>query len=308
MRRAVRVLAFIVAGGCAGGAVLGDDLRFRMVEGTNGVPLNVVFAGDPAKPAIVFVHGIGQSYLSWEPQLESVLAKDFHLVAFDLRGHGNSGKPWAAEAYTSSRTWAEDVDRILRAARVERPVLVGWSYGTLVVVDYLRHFGANELSGVVLTGAYGGLTPPPKPPSDPALAEQMQRAVEMRTSPDIERNYAAVQATARMLTAKDMGAEWYARAAAIGLLLPNQARKHMFDRPFASMDVIPKITVPLLLVVGGKDRSTPEPEARELASKVRGSSMSVYPESGHAPFAEEPERFNRELADFVRGATNRASQ
>jgi pimeloyl-ACP methyl ester carboxylesterase len=58
--------------------------------------------------------------------------------------------------------------------------------------------------------------------------------------------------------------------------------------------------VPLLVVIGGKDGSTPETQGRELAARVRGAEVAFYPEAGHSPFVEEPQRFNRELAQFAR--------
>lgn len=300
-----RVLVLALLAGLAlvlpfDGSAFGAELRFSRVEGTGGVPLNVVEAGERGKPAILLVHGIGQSYLSFEPQLRSALAGEFHLVAFDLRGHGSSGKPWQREAYVDSAAWAGDVQRVIAATGLQRPVLLGWSYGTLVVGDYLRHTGTSGIAGVVLTGAYGGLTPPP--PANPQAAEAMRRSREAAASPDIEQRLAATRRTAGMLTAKTMPPEWVERAATIGMMVPGDARVHMFDRRFDNRDLIPRIDVPLRLVAAGKDLSTPEADARTLAAGLPLVSVSVYPDAGHSPFTEDPDRFNRELAEFARAA------
>ena len=90
-------------------------------------------------------------------------------------------------------------------------------------------------------------------------------------------------------------------------MLPAYARRHMFDRPIANMDLIPNIQTPLWIVVGGKDGSTPEGQARELARKVPGARVSVYPDSGHSPFAEEPDRFNREMMELARATEHVAA-
>ncbi len=276
-------------------------LTFTVVEGAGGVPLNVVTAGDKSKPPILLVHGIGQSYVSWENQLRAPLTDEFYVVAFDLRGHGNSGKPWGKADYTDYRNYAGDVQAVIKATGIDRPVLVGWSYGTLIVADYLRAYGASGLRGIVLTGAYGGLTPPP-PPASPEVMAQMAKNRERQLSGNLEENIAAARGGIRFLTAHEMTPAYWERATQLALMLPAYARRHMFERPLANMDQIPKITVPLLVNVGGKDVSTPEPQARELAAKVKGAQVSVYPASGHSPFAEEPERFNRELAAFARAA------
>lgn len=276
------------------------ELKYTRVEGAGGVPLNVVTAGDPAKPAIVLIHGIGQSYLSWERQLESPLAENFHLIAFDLRGHGNSGKPWAPEAYTDSRLWAEDVQRVIAATKAQRPLLVGWSYGTLVVGDYVRRFGTDDVAGIALTGAYGGFTARPTTnAANAAVLERMQRNRKLQASGNIEDNLAAADAVARQLTAKPMPEEWIDRAARISLMLPGYARAWMFERPIDNRDVAGRIAKPVLLFVGSKDGSTPEAGGRELAASLPDAAVSVFADAGHSPFAEDPERFNRELAAFA---------
>lgn len=279
--------------------------RFRVISGHGDVPLNVVSAGDPEKPTLLLVHGIGQSHVSFEEQLKPVLTDEFHVVTFDLRGHGNSGKPWEAAAYTESVSWAGDVRAVIDTLALERPVLLGWSYGTLVVADYVRHYGSSDLAGIVLTGGYGGLTPPPPPP-DPETAAVFARNRVLQLSADPSENAAAARAVAAMLTSRDMGEDWRLRASQIAMMMPAYARAHMFNRSFASMDLIPAIEVPLLLVVGGRDTGTPEAPARELAAKLQAQgvyvAVSVYPESGHSPFSEEPERFNRELTLFAREA------
>ncbi len=285
--------------------VAGNDpaavLQFTSVTGAGGVPLNVVSAGDPSNPSILLVHGIGQSYVSWENQLRSPLTDHFFVVAYDLRGHGNSGKPWNKEAYQDYRQWAGDVQAVIAAMRLDHPVLVGWSYGTLVVADYLRAYGSSGLRGIVLTGAYGGLTPPPAPaPAQGALAAHMALMRKQQGSSNIEDNIAAAANFSRFLTGRELPADYYLRATRISMMLPGYARRWMFDRPLANADLVAKITVPLLVTVGGKDPSTPEKDARDLAAKVPGARLSLYPESGHSPFAEEPDRYTRELAEFAR--------
>ncbi len=296
---ALLLLAFLTGNLSAAQA----EPRYQTVEGHGGVPLNVVSVGDPSKPTLLLVHGIGQSHVSFEAQLGAPLTAEFHVVTFDLRGHGNSGKPWEAEAYTTSAAWAGDVRAIIDALALEQPLLLGWSYGTLVVADYLREYGTADLAGIVLTGAYGGLTPPPPPP-EPEMAELFARNRVLQLSADPEDNAAAARTTAGMLTHQDMGEAWRERAAQIAMMLPAYARTHMFNRSFANADLIPRIDVPLMLVVGGRDGSTPEAPARTLAKSLESQgtqvTVSVYPEAGHSPFAEAPERFNEDLAQFAR--------
>jgi len=131
-------LAGLLAG-CGGGDDGNGDaqgvlkmLNFTSVTTADGVRLNVVETGNPQGPAIVFVHGISQSWLSWIAQLsDPALRAKYRLIAFDLRGHGASqgaqvaldgeGVPYAALSdyykslgdLKSAREW---VDKGLAAA------------------------------------------------------------------------------------------------------------------------------------------------------------------------------------------------
>ena len=95
-------------------------------------------------PPILFIHGLSQSHLCWAKQYESALAEEFRLVAYDLRGHGMSQAPLEPEHYTDSGLWADDVAAIIEQLGLDRPVLVGWSYGGFVICDYLRDHGQDR--------------------------------------------------------------------------------------------------------------------------------------------------------------------
>lgn len=278
---------------------LSDGLRFQTIEGFGGVPLNVVEAGDPSKPAILLIHGIGQSYLSFEPQLRSPqLARNFHLVAFDLRAHGNSGKPWTADAYQDTAIWAEDVARVISATRIVRPVVVAWSYGTLVVADYLRHRGTSELGGIMLVGGLGGLAPTPS--MDSGVRERIRQSRERQESPDITQNIEAARSVAGALVAKPMPSEWVERTMMVASMLPAYARTLLWLRNVDNVDVAPKLRdIALMIVAGGKDRGVPVNDARALVASLPNATLSLYAGVGHSPFAEDPVRFNAELARFA---------
>ena len=122
------------------------------VTGHNGVRLHVTTAGSPANPALLLIHGWSQHSLSWKHQLTN-LSKRFYLVAPDLRGHGASDKPDAADAYDNSAPWAGDIAAIIDQLDLRSPILVGWSMGGWLIGDYLRHHGDGAIAGAVLVGS-----------------------------------------------------------------------------------------------------------------------------------------------------------
>ena len=276
------------------------DPEYRTVEGAGGVPLNVVTAGDPELPAILLVHGIGQSHYSFARQFDSALSEDYFLVAFDLRGHGASGKPWTAEAYVGHEAWAEDVAAVIAATGVERPVMVAWSYGTLVAMDYVREHGVGGISGLLLTGALGALKPFAMPNAgDSPEAREFARLREMQVSRNLIDNIHASEQLVSWLTAEPLPDEERERFQEIGLMLPAYARRAMVGRRFDNQDLVEQLALPVLILLGDQENPMLLEQGAELAASRSNMKLSVYEGAGHTVFFEQPQRFNAELRDFA---------
>src|SRR5699024_5316180 len=78
------------------------------------------------------------------------LAAGRRLVAMDLRGHGRSDVP--ESGYDDPDVWAGDLAAVLQRAGTPA-IVVCWSYGGLVIADYLRRHGDQGLAGLVFVGA-----------------------------------------------------------------------------------------------------------------------------------------------------------
>ncbi len=126
---------------------------------SDGTVLTGESKGDPGAPEILFIHGLRQSRLSWDKQFHDPVLAGFRQVRFDLRGHGDSDKPTALEAYSDADRWADDVAAVIGAAKLRRPVLVGWSLGGYVAGAYPRKHGGLRIAGVNLVDAVTKLSP-----------------------------------------------------------------------------------------------------------------------------------------------------
>jgi len=127
----------------------GEGVKYKpiSVKTPDGLTISAQEWGNPAGPEILFIHGFSQSHLSWMRQVEGDLAKEFHIVTYDLRGHGNSDKPLDPARYRDSKAWGDEVQAVIDAAGLKRPVLVGWSYAGRVISDYLATHGAGQIRG-----------------------------------------------------------------------------------------------------------------------------------------------------------------
>ena len=126
-------------------------MRHHTIAGGGGTRLHFVETGNPRGQAILFIHGFSQCWLAWSRQLNSDLADRYRLVAMDMRGHGFSEKP--RDGYDDSRMWADDVDAAIRELHLDHPILCGWSYGPLVILDYIRHHGQEGIGGLHFVSA-----------------------------------------------------------------------------------------------------------------------------------------------------------
>ena len=121
-------------------------MKHHAITGGGGILLHAVETGNATGQPILFLHGLSQSSLTWSRQLSSDLAQHYRLVAMDLRGHGSSDRP--RDAYGDSKLWADDVNAAIRELDLEQPILSGWSYGPLVILDYIRHYGEDGIGGI----------------------------------------------------------------------------------------------------------------------------------------------------------------
>jgi pimeloyl-ACP methyl ester carboxylesterase len=84
------------------------------------------------------------------------------------------------------------------------------------------------------------------------------------------------------------------------MLAPAPVRRLVLGRTRNDGEILPRITVPVLVTHGGMDRIILPAMGQYTAASIPGAQLALYGGVGHSPFYEDSERFNRELAAFVR--------
>jgi non-heme chloroperoxidase len=271
--------------------------QIHTVSGGRGLQLHVREWGIADGPPILFIHGWSQSHLCWARQYDSALADEFRLVAYDLRGHGMSEAPVEPEHYTDERLWADDVAAIIDALRLDRPVLVGWSYGAFVICDYLRAHGADRVAAVAFVegavklgeAAFGTL-----------IGRGFLDHFAHATADDLPTNIWAMRAFLRACLAKPLPAEDFETALGWNMVVPARVRAHLAAREIDCDDVLRALEVPLLVIQGREDTVVLPAMAEHVLATCPTAEGSWYDGVGHVPQLEAPERFNRELAALAR--------
>jgi len=266
----------------------------HQIRGAEGVRIAVRAVGDPQAPPIVFVHGWASSSRAWSAQLTDLeLAARHRLIAVDLRGHGASDVP--VSGYDRAATWADDIAAVL--AYADRPaVLVGWSYGGLVITDYLRERGTAGVAGLVLVGA---LTELGRDRPGGAVGGAWDGIMRASLSDDPDEAVPALTTLAKRMTAAPRSGPDIQQHVGEMLSVPPSVRKALFRRDVGSADVLAAVDVPTLVAHGTEDTVVAPESAEYSAGKIPGAVVRWFSSVGHLPFTERREEFDAALLEFA---------
>lgn len=273
-----------------------QQLKYKPIAVTtpDGLTISAQDWGNANGPAILFIHGFSQSNMSWMRQVDSELAKEFHIVTYDLRGHGNSDKPLDAARYRDSKAWGDEVQAVIDAAGLKRPVLVGWSYAGRVISDYVATHGTDKIAGINFVDAAIKF--------EPALVGENLKNLPLMASEDMATNIAATRTFLHGCFSKQPSADDYETMLAFNMMVPPKVRAGLSGRPLDATALMSKLTLPVLVTHGAEDRNAKVGVAHYTASVIPGAKLSIYDGIGHSPFYEDTPRFNGELAALVREA------
>jgi non-heme chloroperoxidase len=269
-------------------------MESTFVTGGGGTRLHIVETGNPGGRPILFLHGFSQSWLAWSRQMDSNLAQDHRLVAMDLRGHGLSEKPH--DAYGDSRLWAEDIDAVVRSRGLERAVLCGWSYGALVILDYLRHYGEAAVAGIHLVDAITKLG------SDAALSvltPEFIALVPALMSADAEESVRGLTSLLRLCFAEEPAEPDLYLMLGYNAAVPPHVRQALLSRSFDNDDLLPKIRTAVLISHGAAEAVVKASAVEQHRAGLPHAQVQMIPNAGHAPFWDAAAAFNASLGAFA---------
>jgi pimeloyl-ACP methyl ester carboxylesterase len=276
------------------------------------VELFVQERGDPARPAVVFVHGTGAWSETWLPAMDAAAAAGFRAVALDLPPFGYSLRP--DRPRYDKREQGRRIAALLDAMALERPVLVGHSFGGGPTVEAVLA-GPQRVRGLVLVDAALGIRDDGVPPSSgSAVARGLLSVGPMRealvatflTNPRFTRRLLqsfvadpAIATDARVAVyQRPLSVRGTTRAFAQwlpALVLPD---------PLASSEdptVYARLRLPVVALWGDRDTVTPLDQGRRVVGLVTGARLVVLPGIGHIPQIEDAAAFNRALVGVLGG-------
>ena len=233
--------------------------------------------------ALIFVHGVGSTAAIWDAQL-AAFSNDFRCAAIELRGNGAFADP--DPSLITRAGFADDVLAVADALGFETFTLVGCSLGGVVAFELWKRV-PRRFDAMAIVGSFASY------PDGDHYARTICSTVEGAT---------------------DMRVFAEARAARLGLP-PERYRETVEQMACKSVacyrastvatwtgdyrELLSTIDVPVLVLYGERDAVAPAALSEEIAAGIPGAQLAVVENAGHVANADNPERFNDLLRQFL---------
>jgi pimeloyl-ACP methyl ester carboxylesterase len=272
-----------------------------------------VFGPDDAPATVVLAHGWTENRTYWVHQIRALSATGLRVVAYDLRGHGDS-EAAAAGDYSMER-FGEDLEAVLAACSSdpEHTVVAGHSLGAMGIAAWAEHHDvrARISAAALLNTGVGDLLAEQLLLPVPAVAQGLNRTITVRgflgSSAPLPRfsspvSHAMIRYVAFGPTATPAQISFYERML---ITSPPRARAQT-GLAISEIDLwhaLPRLTVPTIVIAGDMDRLTPPSHARRIAEMLPElAALIVLPETGHMAPLERPAEVNRALGELAAGS------
>jgi pimeloyl-ACP methyl ester carboxylesterase len=247
----------------------------------DGETLAYIDTGNPAGPAVVFIHGYTDNARDWVPMLP-YLSKRFRLILVDIRGHGQSSKP---ECCYTRLDFAYDIKLLLDKLGIERADIVGHSLGSIIAQTFAEYW-PERTRRVVLIASTGG-----RPPGMPAPKFDFAADIRKLKEP-IDPDSPFMVAWWDSPTPVDP--DFIRRQRRDSAAIPLKVWLAVLDQglpadSYADLQgTLPRLKAPTLLIWGSKDPIMEEPVRKTLRNALPGAQVKIFDGLGHNPFWEDP--------------------
>ena len=294
---------------------------------STGVELDVWTAGDPANPALIFLHGFPESHRTWRYQM-AALSDDYYCIAPDQRGYCGSSKPQEVEAYTADKLTA-DIFALADALRVQEFTIVGHDWGGAIAWSVAIHGqpgGMNPAWAGRVTHAIIANAPHPylfqrlliadmkqrassqyirafRDPANDALVRNEGLTGLMKQSVNWSRSEALEPEERDALLA-----DWEDRDACFGMLnwyraspLVVPAMDEDAEIPPFAAGAFPKLEIPTLVIWAMDDLALPASNIEGIEALVPHVTVIPVYDCGHFVIWEKPGAVNAAMREWLAG-------
>lgn len=259
-----------------------------------GQKLHYFEAGEANRPVIIILHGLISEASEWLQNIEA-LSKQFHVIALDLLGCGQSDKPFINYRIG---TFVDYLNGFVQTLDGDRFSLIGHSLGAVIAINFALTYPQKVDKLVNVSSGFGYALPEADDPQMLGFTPGSLKLLNPSTKAEVKKLLALAlynQEVAQMeetvsyvfTVASNSG---YINGRVVELL---RQREEPLDGKLSTL------THPTLILWGRQDRLTPVTLGDRFQAELPNSQLIIFEECAHNPYAEQFERFNTEVLRFL---------
>jgi 3-oxoadipate enol-lactonase len=265
---------------------LGNNIKITV----NELMISYNDEGKIGDPVIIFIHGFPFNKSMWNKQTKA-LKENYRIIAYDVRGHGNSG---AGIEEFSIDLFAADLLSLMDKLKIDKAMLCGLSMGGYIALNAIENY-PDRFDALILSDTTClADTPEVKEKRLKTIESIRNDGVEKFADESIENLFAPESFTTKK---KEI--------AAVREMIVHTTEESLYKtlRAFyerkETCSKLSDIYVPVLIMVGEEDKITPLAAAQLMQEKIKDSLLSIIEHAGHLTNIENPLEFNNKLEEFV---------
>lgn len=272
----------------------------RFVTDSQGMAIHYRDEGMPSGPVIVLLHGSGASLHTWEDMIEA-LSDTYRFISLDLPGHGLTG-PDLERDYSAS-SMIDAVETVMETAGVEKAVIAGNSMGGWISWRYALT-APQRVEGLILIDAAG-----------PQIGVEPNLYLAARIMDSALGRIAAKKITPKSIAKKTLTQVMYDDDAISDGLVERywdltrfpgnriaMGDRAQVDREAKYWQRVSEIEVPVLILWGEHDVTTPLAFAHAFDTQIANTVLKIYPNAAHLPMEEIPADVAADIKIWMKSA------
>lgn len=252
-----------------------------------GAKINYLEAGDPARPKVILLHGLGASVAAWSFNI-TALSQNYHVIAIDQIGFGKSDRP--ALKYRVG-TYVDFLDKFMAETKIAKATLVGNSLGgwvsALTAIKY-----PNRVERLVLVDAAG--IKPSTVDLEQIYSLNYSTREEVKSLVKLVFYNQALFASDAMIDQSMLVRVTANDGNTISSLIESIKRGEDFLN-----GRLGEIKKPTLIIWGKQDGLLKLADGKQFNREIAGSELFVIDQCGHAPQMEKAMDFNKKVLEFL---------
>jgi pimeloyl-ACP methyl ester carboxylesterase len=251
-----------------------------------GAKINYIEAGDPSKPKVILLHGLGGNSANWAFNVPA-LAANYHVIAPDQIGFGKSDRLMLKYRVA---TYVDFLDKFMSELKIEKASLVGNSLGGWVAAWMAIKY-PNRVEKLVLADA-AGLKPP-------AVDMAQIYSLNYSTRDEVRQLVKLVFYNQAFFGSDAMIEQSLAVrvAANDGYTINSLIESIKRDEDFLN-GRLGEIKKPTLIIWGKQDGLLKLADGEQFKREIAGSELLVFDQCGHVPMVEKAADFNKAVLAF----------